>query len=226
MAKASRPIPARPPRPATTPPAGIRTSEGIATGHDAPQRRLEPLRGSGRQQVHRRRSSHGDPRPPSGPPSASPESGPPPGHQDRATAGGQVSRHHRPAMRHRAACRGGAVIRSTSQPVRPGRPPASHHHQDIEAEAATRTSPDKGSVILTLSAESASADISHNWLISKGPLSLRLVWSPIQSPTSCPKAPAGPDWPEAHAPRRIGGSKGGSEGGGNFSFLVIQLVTF
>ncbi len=53
--------------PATTPPAGHRTRETIATGHDAPQRRLEPLRGSGRQQVHRRRSPHGDPRPPSGP---------------------------------------------------------------------------------------------------------------------------------------------------------------
>lgn len=32
--------------PATTPPAGIRTSEGIATGHDAPQGRLEPQGGS------------------------------------------------------------------------------------------------------------------------------------------------------------------------------------
>lgn len=28
-----------------------------------------------------------------------------------------------------------------------------------------------------------------------------------------------------HAPKRIGGSKGGSEGGGNFSFLDIQSVT-
>ena len=95
-----------------------------------------------------------------------------------------------------------AVIRSTSQPARPGRPPASHHHQDIEAEAATRTRPDKGNVILTLSAELSSADISHNWLISKGPLSLRLVWSPIQSPTSFPKAPAGP--PGRHDDSHIG----------------------
>ena len=44
----------------TTPPAGHRTSEGIASGHDAPQGRLEALRGSGRQQVHRRQSSHED----------------------------------------------------------------------------------------------------------------------------------------------------------------------
>ena len=39
-------------------------------------------------------------------------------HQDRATAGGQVSRHHRPAMRHRAAYLGGGghqVHESASQ---------------------------------------------------------------------------------------------------------------
>ena len=36
----------------TTPPAGHRTSEGIARGRNAPQGRTEPQGGSGRQQVH------------------------------------------------------------------------------------------------------------------------------------------------------------------------------
>lgn len=113
----------------------------------------------------------------------------------------EIRGHHQATIRTGSPIEAEAVIRSTSQPARPGRPPASHH-QDIEAEAVTLTRPDKGNVILTLSAESYSADISHNWLIYKGPLSLRLVWSPIQSPTSFPKAPAGP--PGRHDDSHIG----------------------
>ena len=41
-----------------------------------------------------------------------------------------------------------------------------------------------------------------------------------------PYVQTGPERRRAHAPKRIGGSKGGSEGGLNFSFLDIQSVTF
>ena len=95
----------------TTPPAGHRTSEGIARGRNAPQGRTEPQGGSGRQQVHRRQSPHGDEGHHQDHPSASPESGPASGRQDATRAAPRLAvgyrRHHRPPARHRTAYRGG-----------------------------------------------------------------------------------------------------------------------